>query len=372
MAGELGKAARRATLAAATMAAAAAAWAGADAGKDHPLLPRYPGAELVGYDFKEYEESQLVLFRPMQRNGQVPADKVLPVEGRVTYLHYEVPANVSTLQVFRNYQSALRRGGFQELFSCDRPCGDVHFSNWRPLLKANRLYLNGGAEQLFYLAAQRDTVYVSIGVSTIGDRAQVFEIVTEKTALDDQKISVTGTSPIAQALARSGRVDVYGFLFDTGKAQLKPDSAPTLKELAQVLKDNPRLAVDIVGHTDDTGSADANQALSLGRAQAVSAALISDHGIAPDRLAASGRGATQPVAPNQTEDGRARNRRVEIALRGSGVATAPTAPPATEPPPAPAPRVETAQPAPASSEPKKVSADRVLDAAKKLKDLFSR
>lgn len=365
-------AARRAILAAATMAAAAA-WAGADQGQDHPLLPRYPGATIAGYDFKEYEESQLVLFRPMQRNGQVPADKVLPVEGRVTYLHYEVPPNVSTLQVFRNYQSALRRAGFQELFSCDRPCGDVHFSNWRPLLKANRLYLNGGADQLFYVAAQRDTVYVSIGVTTIGERAQVFEIVTEKTALDDQKISVTGSSAIAQALARSGRVDIYGFLFDTGKSQLKPDSAPTLKELAQVLKDNPRLAVDVVGHTDDVGNADANQALSLGRAQAVSAALISDYGIAPDRLAASGRGATQPVAPNQTEDGRARNRRVEIALRGTGVAVAapaPSAPPAV-PAPKPVPAAEPA-PAPASSEPKKISADRVLDAAKKLKDLFSR
>ena len=296
MAGKPGwAAARTAAVMALIVASAAPAAAAAENGKDHPLIPRYPGAEIRGYDFKEFEESQLVLSRPFERSGKVGADKLLPLEGRVTYINYEVPPDISTLQVFRNYQSALRRGRFQELFTCDRPCGDVHLSGWGPLLKARRLYLNGGADQLFYLAAQRDNVYVALAVTMIGNQAQVFEIVTEKTALDDQKISITGTSAIAQGLARSGRVDIYGFLFDTGKTQLKPDSAPTLKELAQVLKDNPKLAVDVVGHTDDVGNAESNQALSLGRAQAVSAALISDYGISPDRLAASGRGATQPV-----------------------------------------------------------------------------
>lgn len=328
---------------------------------DHPLLPRYPGADLRYADDKEYEEAQIVLSRPVSKGSKLVVEKLLPLEGKVSYRMYELPKTVSPLQAFRNYQAGLKRGGFQELFVCDRPCGDAHFGEWKELFKQRRAYLNGSSDDLFYLAAQRDNVYVALAVNMVSSTPSVFAFIVEKTALDDTKISITGNSPIAQGLAKAGRVDVYGFLFDTGKSQLKPDSAATLRDLAQVLKDNPKLAVDVVGHTDDVGTPDANQALSLGRAQAVSAALTTEHGIDPHRLSAQGKGATQPVAPNKTEDGRARNRRVEIVARGAAPAPAPTPVAQAEAPAEPASAAQTAE-----------KSSKLKDAAKKLKDIFAR
>ncbi len=355
--------------------------AAAEPGKDHPALPRFPGAVLEHYQNKAFEEAQLVLSKPEIVGGKLQA-KLLPVEGRVTYLHYEAPKDTSTLQVFRNHQAALRRSGFQTLFSCDRPCGNEHFSNWDKLLKSRGLYLNGGSEELFYLAAQRGHEYVSLAVNNINGEPNVFAFVVEKAELDDGRIPISGNSAIAQGLSRGGRVDVYGFQFDTGKAQLQPGSAATLRELAQVLKDNATLKVDIVGHTDDVGTPEANRALSLARAQAVTAALSKDHAVAADRMLALGQGASQPVAANQNEEGRARNRRVEIVARVStptaaaGTTATPSATaaaPAPAPAPAPAAADTTAAAEPAASEAGKPAKANKLDEAKrKLKELLGR
>ena len=192
---------------------------------------------------------------------------------------------------------------------------------------------------------------------------------------------------MAQALGSQGKVDVYGFLFDSGKAQLKPGSAATVAELAQVLRDNPLLRVELIGHTDDVGAAEANQALSLARAQAVAAALIGEQGIAPDRLQAAGKGATLPLAPNSDEAARARNRRVEIvALQSANPAqparaqTAQTAHQPQRPPvrPTAAPAVpEAGKPLDAAKAAETTdkavdTANKVLSAADKLKRLLGR
>lgn len=341
----------------------------AEPGADHPAVPRYPGATMEGFDFKEYEEGQLVLSKPVSKGSEMVAEK-LTVEGRVTYLHYENPVGSSALQVFRNHQSALQRSGFKELFVCNRPCGENHFGNWRPLLKARQLYLNGGSEDLFYAAAQRGDTYVSLAVNSMSGKPHTWVFVIEKAPLDDQRIAVQGNGPIAQGLAQGGRVDVYGFKFDTGKTALKPESAPTLQELAQVLKENPTLSIDVVGHTDNVGPADANQILSLGRAQAVTTALVAEHGVAAGRLFASGRGDTQPVAPNSADEGRAKNRRVEIALHaGAHPAAPPVRPTPTAAPPA---QTAIAEPPPPKEEDKVDAANKLLDAAKRLKELLGR
>jgi K(+)-stimulated pyrophosphate-energized sodium pump len=99
--------------------------------------------------------------------------------------------------------------------------------------------------------------------------------------------------------------------FESGSTQLTPDSDKTVNDLAQVLKAYPNAQVQIVGHTDNTGSATANQALSLARAEAVKGLLVSE-GIAADRVATQGFGQDRPVASNDTEEGRARNRRIEL------------------------------------------------------------
>jgi outer membrane protein OmpA-like peptidoglycan-associated protein len=122
---------------------------------------------------------------------------------------------------------------------------------------------------------------------------------------------------LARFLGNAGAVDlprtfVFDHLnFDSGSTQLTPDSNKTVNDLAQVLKAYPNAQVQVVGHTDNDGSAEANQALSLARAEAVKGILVSE-GVAADRIATQGFGQDRPVASNDTEEGRARNRRIEL------------------------------------------------------------
>ena len=117
---------------------------------------------------------------------------------------------------------------------------------------------------------------------------------------------------LAKALIDTGKVDIYGILFDTDKTELKPESRGTLEEVASLLKSDPSLKLEVGGHTDNTGAADHNMKLSLGRAAAVVDALVGTYGIDKLRLQPKGYGDTRPVAPNDTDDGRAKNRRVEL------------------------------------------------------------
>jgi outer membrane protein OmpA-like peptidoglycan-associated protein len=346
--------------------------ASAEQGADHPEVARFPGARINNYDYKEYEEFQLILAKPQRApGGAFTAAKLMPLEGKVTYIHYEMPKSVSPLQVFRNYQSSLRRSGFSDLFTCDRPCTTENLSNFQGLMKARQLYLNYSTDNQ-YLAAQRNNTYVSLWVNDGG----AFLFVVEKEKLDDGLMAVTGESPIAKALGADGKVDLYGFQFDTGKAVLRDGSKPTLQELGKVLQDNPGLNVEVVGHTDDVGGADGNQRLSEARAAAVAEALSRSYGIAAPRLKTRGMGQTVPLAANTTEAGRAQNRRVEIIAQ---LPATPVATPATRAAPAaPAQTANTTAqqpaPAPAQEAPKPRNlmddANKAMEAAGKLKSLF--
>ena len=117
---------------------------------------------------------------------------------------------------------------------------------------------------------------------------------------------------VYDALAATGRWATQGILFETGKSTVRPESAPTLKEIAAALSQHPDLKVRIEGHTDNVGVADDNMRLSQARAAAVKDALVKEHGIDAARLETSGLGDTRPVADNKTPEGRSSNRRVEV------------------------------------------------------------
>lgn len=366
---------------AALVAATGAPLVHAESGEDHPQVARFPGARIDQYDFKQYEEFVLLLSKPVNRKNEFTADKLLPLEGQVTYIHYRVPESASPLQVFRNYQSALRRSGFTTLFVCERPCTTENLGSFSTLMKANKHYLNYSTDNQF-LAAQRGNTYVSLWVNDGG----VFQHVVEKEALNDALMEVRGDSTIAKSLSQDGKVDLYGFQFDTGKAVLKDGSRATLQDLGTVLQDNPTLRVEVVGHTDDVGGADANLKLSQARATAVAEALARSHGIDAQRLTVRGLGQSQPLMDNTSEAGRAKNRRVEI------IALLPPALPVASAP-APAPRAKgrgaanpaatTPAPAPGTA-PAPVAmesgtggsvlddASKLMEAANKLKNLFGR
>jgi hypothetical protein len=126
------------------------------------------------------------------------------------------------------------------------------------------------------------------------------------------RVAESETDVLYDALAADGRWATQGILFETGKADLKPESRPVLKEIAATLEQHVDLKILIEGHTDNVGSAASNLTLSDARAAAVKAALVSEHGADGERITTQGLGDTKPAMPNTTAEGRAQNRRVEI------------------------------------------------------------
>jgi OOP family OmpA-OmpF porin len=130
----------------------------------------------------------------------------------------------------------------------------------------------------------------------------------------EQKVQFTETE-LATALEQNGSIAMYGILFDTGKASIKPESAQVLAPVGALLKSRAALKLEIQGHTDTVGTPAANLKLSQDRAAAVKAYLTQTFGIGGDRLTAVGFGGTRPVSENTSEDGRAKNRRVELVKK---------------------------------------------------------
>jgi outer membrane protein OmpA-like peptidoglycan-associated protein len=183
----------------------------------------------------------------------------------------------SEIQVFRNFQNAIKNAGFTIDFT----------------LSPSQIVAHKGATWIFI--DNRGSYYYQT-------------IVTEK----EMKQEITAdASALSEEINNSGHVAVYGIQFDTGKATIQAGSETTLGEVAKLLQQNPDLKLRVEGHTDNQGAAAANQALSEKRAQAVVAWLVA-HGTSASRLAAKGMGQTAPVADNSTQDGRAKNRRVEL------------------------------------------------------------
>ena len=134
--------------------------------------------------------------------------------------------------------------------------------------------------------------------------------IVEKKAM--QQYVVADAAALGSDIKSTGHVAVYGITFDTNKSVVKPESKPALDEIAKLLKQDPALKLKVVGHTDMVGSLEANMALSQARAEAVVQVLVSQHGVAAARLKGYGVGPLAPVASNDTDEGRAKNRRVEL------------------------------------------------------------
>lgn len=132
------------------------------------------------------------------------------------------------------------------------------------------------------------------------------------------KISLpTNTPQIEQALEQTGRAEVYGIYFDFASASIRPESEPVLKEIAGVLEKNPAWKLSIEGHTDNVGNDAYNLDLSRRRAEAVKQSLVEQYHLPAERLTTAGFGASRPKETNNTLEGRARNRRVELVRQPS-------------------------------------------------------
>jgi OmpA-OmpF porin, OOP family len=137
-----------------------------------------------------------------------------------------------------------------------------------------------------------------------------------------ESMVAVNAAAMARDIAAQGHVAIYGVYFDTDEATLKPGSKPALDEMAKLLANEPNPKVYIVGHTDNVGTLGYNLGLSSRRAEAVTHALETTYHVAPSRLVPRGVGPLAPVASNDTEAGRAKNRRVELVKQYGGVSCA--------------------------------------------------
>lgn len=255
----------------------AAGWAADAQGcKDHPLFTRMSGYQINACE-KKFE--QLVV----RLDEDPDAARNLRPEGERTVLKYAFDEARGTppgfLQVLRNYQNAAKAKGGAVLVE-------------HPRYTALKFTPEGR------------TVYAAVEVFNEGRNVEL-------TVLEQKAMVQEVTANLMwDALQKDGFVTLP-VLFDTGKASIKPESAKLVQQIADVLKKQPALKVSIEGHTDNQGHAAANKTLSQQRAKAVVDA-VAAQGVAPARLSAVGWGQEKPVADNRSEEGRARNRRVEM------------------------------------------------------------
>jgi len=281
--------------------------------KDHPLISRYPGSYIAKYLTKEFDEFALPL-GPVDVENTITKNQ--PLEGKITRIVYVAPAGRTVLEVFRNYQDALKKGGFETLFTCGpQGCGSTVANAYAN--SGDNLDYWGPQHGIHYISAKlgrpEGDVYVSLLVDDQGpdSRTNAELYVIEVKPMESGLITVDAAS-LANDINRTGHAAVYGIYFDTGKADVKPESDATMSEIAKLLQGDSTLKLYVVGHTDNQGALDLNMDLSLRRAEAVLSALTTKYAVPASRLKAYGCGPYSPVASNDNEDGRAKNRRVEL------------------------------------------------------------
>ena len=282
--------------------------------KDHPLVTRYPGSFIDVYSVIEFDEFNL----PLGKLKDAKFDKSQHLEGKITRIGYAAPAGRSILEVYRNYESALQRGGFTTLFSCaNDDCGYSGNAKIITTQKDDWSWCAGQRAISAKLARAGGDVYVSMHIgqwSHLEQGSSIMLYVVEIKPMEGGLVNVNAAA-LASDITRSGHAAVYGIYFDTAKAEVKPESDAALKEIGKLLQQTPTLKLFVVGHTDGVGTLASNMDLSKRRADAVVAALTTKYGVASARLVAQGCGPLAPVVSNASEDGRAKNRRVELVAQ---------------------------------------------------------
>lgn len=244
--------------------------------KDHPLLSRMPGYYISRAETKDFDSHDFFL----------DGDKKIGVEGKSTFIFYVLQPGgkePSRLEILRQYENAVKKIGGTVL---------DHDRDGSSTLKV----IQGDKEIWVHVDAYITSQYSLWIIEKAGMQQQV----------------VADAAAFSNDIRTMGHVAVYGIYFDSGKSEIKPVSDSALGEIAKVLKSDAALKLNVVGHTDNDGALDLNMKLSEARAAAVVQALVGKYGVAAGRLKAFGVGPLAPVASNDTADGKAKNRRVEL------------------------------------------------------------
>jgi OmpA-OmpF porin, OOP family len=239
---------------------------------DSPVLTRLTGCWILRCRTSQYDVAKMPVAKGQQKD----------VEGELQQVGYACPADASGLQIQRNAEAAFLQSGYRIVFK------DAY------------------ATTRFWLTAQSGPQW-----ATLYSEGRGYNLTTVKTKPMEQSMQAANADGWAQQINQTGRVSVYGINFDTGKATLRPESESVLAEMAALLQKQPEWYMLVAGHTDTVGTDAVNVPLSRQRAEAV-IAWLGAKGIDKSRLTAAGFGAKKPLADNTTEEGRAKNRRVDL------------------------------------------------------------
>lgn len=245
--------------------------------KDSPVLTRMPKCVIGECSKKEFDAFEFI--------QDYVAEKKQNVEGAKETITYGCDESVSHLNIARNAEAALKKAGFTIVFSGK---GD---NDW-PMV-----------------TARKGATWIAVNPH---DGGYTQTVVISKAM---EETMVASAAELEAEINKTGSCSIYGVLFDTGKADILPDSAKCLDEVVKLLGANPTWKMQVEGHTDNVGGSAANQKLSQARAEAVKAWLVAK-GVPAARLTAKGFGDSQPISDNKTEDGRAKNRRVTLRKIG--------------------------------------------------------
>ena len=296
---------------------------------DHPIITRYPDSKILFHYQKEYNELQMPT--AVINNGE--AGKLIAVKGKHTSILYKGPERRSTIEIFRNYEQAIKSAGGEVLFSCEgkyAPNGCDFYNetfglNFFSSVYSKRrteddqyLYSEEGSDDQAFLTAKFDRgntiTYLEIGISAafFGEGADIQLEVVEVSKMDGKLITAES---IKKQLDKYGKVQIYTIFFATNSSNIEEGSSATLQAIADFLKQNPSYELYVVGHTDDTGKFDYNMSLSEKRAHAVISSINNLASGTKKRLKAIGVGPACPEGSNENEKGRTANRRVELVKR---------------------------------------------------------
>ena len=244
--------------------------------KDHLLFTRMPNYYINSCEEREFDSFEF------------KDDKGSPVtaEGRkyvIEYILKEGAKVPSPLQIIRNFTNAIKKIG-----------GTAYEQ------RTERAFMR--------LAKDGKETWAMVYIDWDGKLYRL--TIVEKGEMVQEVVADAKT--MAQDISTTGKVAIYGIYFDFNKADVKPESEPTLKEITKLLSQNPNLKLYVVGHTDNVGGFDYNMKLSQARADAVVKVLTTQYKVNPNRLKSYGVGLLAPVTSNKTDEGRAKNRRVEL------------------------------------------------------------
>ncbi len=242
------------------------------------------------------------------------------IDGKVTRIQYESQKEHSFFEIYKSYETALKNAGFKILLTLDKTNCGANLSEQLYIGEFNGLNALSGDNvkpdyrdgQFAYLSAKKKIddkdIYIVVYVTYFKEPLITFDAI-EVQSMDKGLVSV---KDLETNITQNGHIAIYDIHFDIGKSAIKPESAKTLKNIAQYLNAQTNKKFIIVGHTDNTGGFEANLKLSKDRADAVKNELVSKYSVKSEQLKTFGDGQTAPVATNSTDKGKAKNRRVEI------------------------------------------------------------